>query len=111
MKPPTRSISPEPVSSSPLPSKGTHPMNAPTRLREHGAGEFERRHIGPSPRDIDAMLKTVGVRSMDELIAQTIPQEIRQRAPLDMEPALSETEALARLRALAQRNQVFTSLI
>ena len=53
-------------------------MNAPTRpVREAAASTFERRHIGPSAREIDAMLEAVGVRSMAELIAQTIPDEIR----------------------------------
>src|SRR5262245_31625323 len=88
------------------------PMNAPTRpARETTATKFERRHIGPSPRDLDAMLAAVGAQSMEALIAQTIPAEIRRSAPLDLEPAVSETEALARLRELADANTVFTSLI
>jgi glycine dehydrogenase len=87
-------------------------MNAPTRpVREAAASTFERRHIGPSAREIDAMLEAVGVRSMAELIAQTIPDEIRSSAPLAIDPALSETQALARLRELAGKNAVFTSLI
>src|SRR5713226_9939401 len=87
-------------------------MNAPTRpVREAAASTFERRHIGPSAREIDAMLEAVGVRSMAELIAQTIPDEIRSSAPLAIDAALSETQALARLRDLAGRNAVFTSLI
>ena len=87
-------------------------MNAPTRpAHELTATKFERRHIGPSAREIDAMLGAVGVQSMEELIAQTIPQEIRRSAPLELEPAVSETEALARLRDLAGKNAVFTSLI
>ena len=56
---------------------------------------FERRHIGPGPHDVRAMLETIGVASLDELIAQTIPEDIRQRTPLDLGTALSETEALA----------------
>ena len=55
---------------------------------------FESRHIGPSPQDVSAMLETIGVSSLDELIAQTVPDDIRQRAPLDLGTALSETEAL-----------------
>src|SRR5712691_2158368 len=87
-------------------------MNAPTRqAREATASAFERRHIGPSAREVDAMLEAVGVRSMEELIAQTIPDEIRSSAPLTIDAALSETEALARLRDLAGQNAVFTSLI
>jgi glycine dehydrogenase len=87
-------------------------MNAPTRpVREAAASTFERRHIGPSAREIDAMLEAVGVGSMAELIAQTIPDEIRSSAPLALKPALSEMQALARLRDLAAENAVFTSLI
>ncbi len=75
------------------------------------ATTFERRHIGPSPRDIDAMLATVGAASLEELIAETVPGPIRQQAPLDFGPALSEPAALARMKEIASRNQVFTSLI
>ena len=70
-----------------------------------------RRHIGPSPRDIDAMLETVGAKSLSALIGETLPASIRQKAPLDLGRALSETEALAHMRELAAQNQVFTSLI
>ena len=70
-----------------------------------------RRHIGPSPRDITAMLETVGAPSLGALMAETLPSSIRQKAPLDLGPPLSETEALAHMRELAAQNQVFTSLI
>src|SRR5262245_13597720 len=113
MRPPTGSTPPEtPARRHVRTVERTDPMNAPNRpSREDAESSFERRHVGPSPREIDAMLGAVGVRSMDELIAQTIPDEIRSTAPLDLAPALSETEALARLRELANRNTVFTSLI
>ena len=75
------------------------------------ATDFARRHIGPSPADIEKMLETVKAASLADLMAQTIPSTIRQTAPLDFGPALSETEALDRLREIAARNQVFTSLI
>src|SRR3954451_5587763 len=72
---------------------------------------FESRHIGPGPHDVRAMLEAIGVASLDELIAQTIPEDIRQRTPLDLGTALSETEALAKARELGARNVVLTSLI
>jgi len=75
------------------------------------ATSFARRHIGPSPRDISAMLETVGAKSLSALMAETLPSSIRQTAPLDLGAALSETEALAHMSELAARNQVFTSLI
>ncbi|GIW24948.1 aminomethyl-transferring glycine dehydrogenase [Meiothermus sp.] len=73
--------------------------------------DFSRRHIGPTPEDIQAMLKAVGVSTLDELIEQTVPASIREATPLEIGPGLSETEMLARMRAIAEKNQVFTSLI
>ena len=56
---------------------------------------FARRHIGPSPAEVTAMLQTLGAASMDDFLAHTLPPDIRQRDPLDVGPALSESEALA----------------
>ncbi len=75
------------------------------------ATDFARRHIGPSPRDVEAMLETVGAKSLGALMSQTLPSSIRQQKPLDLGEPLSETEALAHMSALAAQNQVFTSLI
>src|SRR3982074_2509041 len=75
------------------------------------ATNFARRHIGPSPRDVDAMLETVGAKSLSALMSQTLPSSIRQQKPLDLGDALSETEALAHMSELAAQNQLFTSLI
>src|SRR5215831_12544711 len=86
-------------------------MNAPLKHTSEAATTFVRRHIGPSPRDVDAMLESVGAKSLTELMGQTLPASIRQKAPLDLGRALSETEALAHMRDLAAQNQVFTSLI
>ncbi len=80
-------------------------------VAQNAATTFARRHIGPSPADIERMLATVGVDSVETLIAQTIPASIRQTKPLDIGPALSETEALARIRAIADENVIYTSLI
>ncbi len=75
------------------------------------AVDFVRRHIGPSPRDIDAMLETVGASSLSALMNETLPSSIRQKAPLDLGTPLNETATLAHMREIAARNQVFTSLI
>src|ERR1700709_1542545 len=88
-----------------------HPMNAPLKHTNEAATSFVRRHIGPSPRDVDTMLETVGAKSLGELMGQTLPSSIRQRAPLDLGRALSETEALQHMKELAAQNQVFASLI
>lgn len=69
-----------------------------------------RRHIGPSPAEMAAMLAVVGVGSLDELIDQTVPPSIRQSAPLAWAP-LAEQELLARMKEVAGRNRVMTSLI
>src|SRR5271167_645027 len=86
-------------------------MTAHRKPANDAAVNFARRHIGPSPRDIAAMLETVGAKSLDALMAETLPSSIRQQAPLDLGEALSETEALAHMRKLAAQNQVFTSMI
>src|SRR6201988_4886377 len=86
-------------------------MNAPLKHTNEAATTFVRRHIGPSPRDLDAMLETVGAKTLGALMGETLPSSIRQKAPLDLGSALSETEALTHMRELASRNQVFTSLI
>jgi glycine dehydrogenase len=86
-------------------------MTAHHRLTNEPAATFVRRHIGPSPRDITAMLETVGAKSLGALMAETLPSSIRQQAPLDLGTALSETESLKHMSELASQNQVFTSLI
>ncbi|MFD2183928.1 aminomethyl-transferring glycine dehydrogenase [Rhodoplanes azumiensis] len=88
-------------------------MNAPIRMTttDVPASDFVRRHVGPSPRDIDVMVEAVGARSLDALIADVIPASIRDKRPPALGAALSETAALARLRAIATQNQVFVSLI
>jgi glycine dehydrogenase len=72
---------------------------------------FARRHIGPSPADVVAMLQTVGAASIEDLLAQALPRDIRQREALDFGPALSESQALTRACAVAAQNVTMTSLI
>ncbi len=86
-------------------------MTAHRKHTNEAATTFVRRHIGPSPRDLSAMLETVGAKSLNALMDQTLPSSIRQKTPLDLGAPLSETEALAHMSELASKNQVFTSLI
>jgi glycine dehydrogenase len=79
--------------------------------REEPATTFARRHIGPSSRDIAAMLETVSAKSLEALMNEALPSSIRQTAPLDLGQGFSETEALAHMQSLAAQNQPFTSLI
>ncbi len=70
-----------------------------------------RRHIGPSPAEMDKMFEVLGVGGLDELIDQTVPKSIRQEAPLDFGKPLSERELLHRMRLTAGKNKVLRSLI
>lgn len=72
---------------------------------------FAQRHIGPREADIKRMLEEVGVGSMEELIAQTVPQNILMKEELKMDAPLSESEYLAHLKAIAAKNKNFRSLI
>lgn len=81
------------------------------------AADFARRHIGPSAADTAKMLETVGAKSLEALIAETLPTSIRQKAPLKLgaplkdERPMTEEETLEHLASLAAQNEIFTSLI
>ncbi|MFL2785155.1 MAG: aminomethyl-transferring glycine dehydrogenase [Paracoccaceae bacterium] len=70
-----------------------------------------RRHIGPSPSEMEAMLTTVGSKSLADLMDDTLPPSIRQKKPLDFGKPKSERELLYHMRVTAAKNQVLTSLI
>jgi glycine dehydrogenase len=70
-----------------------------------------RRHIGPSPAEMTEMLKVVGYPTLDALIDATVPSSIRQQVPLTWGKAMTEREALDKLRETANKNQALTSLI
>ena len=70
-----------------------------------------RRHIGPSPSEMAEMLKVLGVSSLDELIDQTVPESIRQAAPLSFGKPKSERELLWHMRKVAEKNDVYTTMI
>ncbi len=70
-----------------------------------------RRHIGPSPKEMDDMFDVLGVSDLADLIDQTIPESIRQNQPLDFGKPLSERELMRHMRVTAAKNKVLTSLI
>ncbi len=72
---------------------------------------FERRHNGSSPADTAEMLKTVGHPSLDALADAAVPANIRLKRPLRLPAAVSESTALAELRAIAAKNKIFRSFI
>ncbi|MDQ7947780.1 MAG: aminomethyl-transferring glycine dehydrogenase [Pedobacter sp.] len=80
-------------------------------LNIHYQEDFQDRHIAPNQEDTAAMLQTVGVNSIDELIEQTIPQKIRLKQPLNLPKAKSEIEYLSSLKQTASLNKVFKSYI
>ncbi len=72
---------------------------------------FVSRHIGPRENDVQEMLKTIGVTSLDELIFNTIPSDIRLKAELDLPKPMSEIEFASHINELANKNKVYKSYI
>ena len=70
-----------------------------------------RRHIGPSPSEMEDMLRTVGVPDLEALMAETLPDAILQEKPLDFGRPLSERGLITHMKAVADKNTVLTSLI
>ena len=75
------------------------------------SNQFAKRHIGSNEADVTKMLQTVGVKSVDELIDNTVPADIRLAAPLAIGEGLTEFEYLNHLKALASKNKVFRTYI
>lgn len=73
--------------------------------------KFEQRHIAPNEQDTAKMLSTIGVNSIDELISQTVPQNIRLKNNLSLPAAKSEADYLNDLKQTASKNKVFKSYI
>ncbi|RDK84276.1 aminomethyl-transferring glycine dehydrogenase [Marinirhabdus gelatinilytica] len=72
---------------------------------------FALRHIGPRRSDLSEMLKTVGAESMEQLINQTIPDDIRLEKDIALDTAMSEQEYLEHITELSTKNQVFKTYI
>ena len=77
----------------------------------HFQEKFENRHNGPSPIQVNEMLSALGVDSVDQLIDQTVPSQIRANKALGLPAALSETAYLKRAKQIAEKNKVFKSYI
>jgi len=87
------------------------PVSQPALDDLEAHDEFVARHLGPGTDELAALLAALGVASLGELTERVVPSSIRSDKPLDLPAAVTEVEALARLRELASRNQVLTSLI
>ncbi len=72
---------------------------------------FSSRHIGPNADETSKMLEAIGVSSLDELISQTVPAQIRLEKELDLPQALSEYDYLNHVGELGKKNKVFKSFI
>ena len=72
---------------------------------------FENRHIGPQAEEQKEMLKAIGVESMEQLISETIPSEIRLPKSMDLEEPMSEYEYLNHIEKIGMKNKVFKSYI
>ena len=81
------------------------------RIELSTANEFIARHIGPRAADEQAMLATLGFDSLEALSASVIPESIKGTSVLGMQPGLSEADALASIKAIASKNQLFKTYI
>ena len=72
---------------------------------------FNRRHIGVHNEDLDSMLQSLSVSSLDQLVEQTIPSDIRLSNPLELERPLSEHDYLTHLEELSNKNKLFKTYI
>ena len=72
---------------------------------------FQRRHIGPNNAEQVKMLATINAKNLEQLIDETVPDNILLRSPLDLELAMSEYEYLGHIKELSEKNKVFKSYI
>ena len=73
--------------------------------------KFVNRHIGIEEKDVQAMVSAIGVSGLEQLIDETIPQDIRLKQDLDLPEAMTEREYAEHIAELASKNEVFTSYI
>ena len=72
---------------------------------------FALRHIGPRENDLQHMFKTIGVESLDQLIYETVPDNIRLKKDLDLDAPMTEYEYLSHIQELGKKNKIFKSYI
>ena len=72
---------------------------------------FSRRHIGPSTSELNNMLQTIGVNSIEDLLSQTIPDKIRLKTDLNIPDAISEMEFLKEIKKFSSLNKNFKTYI
>ncbi|WP_353085018.1 aminomethyl-transferring glycine dehydrogenase [Flavobacterium sp.] len=72
---------------------------------------FALRHIGPRENDLQRMFKTIGVENLDQLISETVPNNIRLKKELDLDAPMTEYEYLSHIQELGKKNKVYKSYI
>jgi glycine dehydrogenase len=72
---------------------------------------FTRRHIGPNSSELNIILSTIGVKSVEQLLEQTIPEKIRLKNELNIPEGISEMEFLKEIKKLSSLNQNFKTYI
>lgn len=72
---------------------------------------FALRHIGPREHDLNHMFKTIGVENFEQLIYETIPDDIRLKSDLNLDAPMTEYEYLTHIQELGKKNKVFKSYI
>lgn len=72
---------------------------------------FAKRHNGPQAQDVEKMLKTIGVSSVEELIDKTIPKQIRLKKDLNLPLGMNEFEYLNHIKSIATKNKIYKSYI
>ena len=82
-----------------------------TLAEMQNSAEFIARHVGPSDKDQQAMLKTLGCNSLAQLTSEVVPVAIAMTENLDIVDGCTEAKALAELREIARHNKVFRSFI
>ena len=73
--------------------------------------QFASRHLGIRPDDLNRMLDVIGVDSLDQLIEETVPRDIFLKAPMDLDPPMSEYEYLQHIHQLGRENEMYKSYI
>lgn len=97
--------SPRSTSLSPATSENSNPISLDP------LDTFLRRHLGPSPKEVEQMLDLLDFPSLDALIDQTVPEKIRLRRPLNLPAPRAESTVLHDLKKIASKNQIFRSFI
>jgi len=85
--------------------------NSATLTQLEDRDSFVRRHIGPSPADVDSMLGALGFDSLDQLMKTVLPAQIQRRMEMAIGEPCNEAQMLASIRDLAGRNRVRHNMI